>query len=324
MNKVTFNTKGHDSFIDFIKGFSIICVVVTHIAPEFFKDYTLFALWGDMAVPLFLIVQVFHVYKKGKIDVQKYFNFSKLCRRIILPFVITMCITIGWTIWRSGDMMSTLKSAIYSGGLGPGSYYVWIYLQFFLLLPFLYKIVNSKIGGGILLIISVLLEMICSWTDCPDVIYRLLCFRYIFLIWFGYQWAKGYIELTNKRIIISLISALCILIYWFSDINLEPFVFQTGWRIFHWFSYFWVGWLLVFILKTIYHYIPARLNNLIEYFGQQSYDIFLWQMIVFTIAPWNIITRDVNQISAVILNVLFAIGICLLPFCVLMRVKKLK
>lgn len=67
MNKVlplTFKTDGYDPLIDYTKGLCILFVVIQHSIPTVLHHYTMFALWGRLAVPLFLLIQVFHTYKK--------------------------------------------------------------------------------------------------------------------------------------------------------------------------------------------------------------------------------------------------------------------
>ena len=63
MTSFCLNKKGYDPFIDFVKGFCILSVVLTHSLPVWLQQHTLFSLWGGMAVPLFLMIQVFHAYK---------------------------------------------------------------------------------------------------------------------------------------------------------------------------------------------------------------------------------------------------------------------
>ncbi len=48
-----------------MKGIAILMVLVTHGAGEF-NEQLLYPLWIDQAVPLFLLIQVFHAYKKGE------------------------------------------------------------------------------------------------------------------------------------------------------------------------------------------------------------------------------------------------------------------
>lgn len=61
---LTFNRDGYDPLIDYLKGLCILFVVIQHSIPTALHHYTMFALWGRLAVPIFLLIQVFHAYKK--------------------------------------------------------------------------------------------------------------------------------------------------------------------------------------------------------------------------------------------------------------------
>ena len=83
MNKVyTIKKNGYEPFMDFLKGLCILCVIWEHGMP--FLHETLFYFWGKMAVPLFLVIQCFHVLKKDSIS---YPSFSKLSKRVLCPFI---------------------------------------------------------------------------------------------------------------------------------------------------------------------------------------------------------------------------------------------
>ena len=87
VQSITFNKKGYDSFIDFIKAYAIICVLIGHTVP--FIDYLGYGLWAGMQVPLFVLVQSFHFYKRDdtKIDI------VKILKRVLFPFLFFSIIT---------------------------------------------------------------------------------------------------------------------------------------------------------------------------------------------------------------------------------------
>lgn len=89
---LTFNKTGYDPFIDFLKAYSIICVVIAHILPAELYKYILFQVWGDMQVPMFVLIQIFHAYKKGA---QPKLNWASLLRRICLPFIAAQAVIVG-------------------------------------------------------------------------------------------------------------------------------------------------------------------------------------------------------------------------------------
>lgn len=131
-------TGQRDLYIDFLKGLCIICVILTHCLPAEIHKASAFVLWGDMAVPLFLMLQSYHVFRRADNTCMRFlntFNWRKIWARIIKPFVLITLFT-GLILIMSGlEPQSVIRRAIVSGGIGPGSYYVWIYMQFVLLLP---------------------------------------------------------------------------------------------------------------------------------------------------------------------------------------------
>ena len=126
---IAFNKTGYDPSIDFLKGVCILLVVLTHCIPIDVRDNTLlFPLWGVPAVPLFILIQVFHAYKKGTdVGVVKW---GKLWERIIKPFLIVELL-IGVILFvkiiiKDFYTYDELKGCFYYyliyGGRGPGSY----------------------------------------------------------------------------------------------------------------------------------------------------------------------------------------------------------
>ena len=293
---ITLNKQGYDPFIDFLKGWAIICVVITHAINPTIHDASLFFLWGDWAVPLFLMIQVFHTYKKGQPSL--ILSWLKIAKRIIIPFAtitfLMFIIKCGFSEGNFAECVDILKGTIAAGGIGPGSYYPWLYLQFFILLPFLYKTLNNnKLNRGGYLAISILSEILCSVINMPEPIYRLSFIRYIFLIYLGYQWVERGIVINWKTITLSVISIIAISYFNFFDYDLEPIFFSSGWKIFHWICYFYPATILVYLIKKLYDALPQRYIDFTNKCGRYSYEIFLWQMFVFAfiIAALNKIER---------------------------------
>ena len=127
---ISFNKTGYDPFIDFIKAYAILCVLIGHTIP--FTDFWGYGLWAGMQVPLFILVQSFHGFKK---DTPK-ISLKKILLRVVLPYFLIQSIAL---IYLLSSDCSTLNSYLLGGGAGPGSYYPWIYIQIALLLPFAKK-----------------------------------------------------------------------------------------------------------------------------------------------------------------------------------------
>ena len=90
---ITFNLSGYDPFIDFLKAYSIIFVVISHILPLGYYKYIFFDVWGNMQVPMFVLIQVFHAYKK---NVKPKLNWKSLFKRICLPYVAVQAVIVGF------------------------------------------------------------------------------------------------------------------------------------------------------------------------------------------------------------------------------------
>lgn len=59
---IRLNRTGYDPFIDYLKWVAILFVVLPHALPMHKEIAS--CLWIDQAVPLFLMIQVFHAYKQ--------------------------------------------------------------------------------------------------------------------------------------------------------------------------------------------------------------------------------------------------------------------
>ncbi len=92
MKIVSFNTKGHDNFIDFIKAYAIICVLFGHTFP--WLDKVAYGAWAGMQVPLFILIQAFHTYKRDNLKI----NIKKIFQRVLLPFLVIELLTFGLSI----------------------------------------------------------------------------------------------------------------------------------------------------------------------------------------------------------------------------------
>ena len=143
--KIQFNNTGHDDFIDFLKGFAILCVILTHSIPSTFQKYILFPFWGAQAVPIFIIIQSYHFFKSENPDIPLW-KFKKILKRIFLPFFIVTFAEIVLLLSFGQSPVSIYKGIMASGGIGPGSYFPWIYLQISVALPVFFLIFKHLFG----------------------------------------------------------------------------------------------------------------------------------------------------------------------------------
>lgn len=321
--------KGYDPFIDYLKGVCIIFVIMTHCTTSTMQHDILFCLWGDMAVPLLLMLQVFQTYKKGLSEVK--INIRKTWDRIFFPFLLAELIAVAGLLLLSKGNWHVLRQF---GDIGPGAYYPYIYLQFMLLLYFLVPVVkklNLMWLCVAFLVMSQVLEYVSIYSNLSSDAYRFLFFRYFFLLFLGYLLLCDKIELNAYTIVLSIISILCILTfegsYWnlnkLGDVNLlSSHFYLKGWRIFHWVSYPFVAFLLLPIFKWSYNLIcQSKISAYLQQCGKWSYEIFLFQMLFFAFNPVGIMMSHLGFGGVLIdyMSLFIDVLICTIPIILIKR-----
>lgn len=306
---ITFNKSGYDPFIDFLKAYSIICVIIAHILPPKFYKYILFQVWGDMQVPMFVLIQVFHAYKKG---MKPKLNWNSLLKRLCLPFIAVQVVIVGFKSINGEGVFWT--NFIYSGGFGPGSYYIWIYIQLAFLLIIIWPLLKRIAFKYLLIdfiIISIFFEVLFSIIDLPDWLYRLLCIRYLFLIPLGLVWIEKGVLLNRKTILSSVLSIIVVMFFIFSNYDLEPFFFKTGWKTHRWICYFYLPVLLTYGLYLVWDKVKQLqlIEKAVRWTAARSYEIFLSQMAVFVCFPFADFSLILNGIIGISIMVLLVFSL---------------
>lgn len=324
-HNVKFQTESYDPFIDFLKGICIILVVLTHCIPSQWEVGTLFRLWGRTAIPIFFIIQVFHVYKNG--FNYRMPNIKKIWNRILRPFIslqiliaaLLLIVARYYPPYQQIDLQQYIKHILLMGGYGPGEYYPWVYVQFAFIVPMIAPIFKKMKPLPLLLLfvcVSQLFEVIACFYNIPDWPYYSLCFsRYTFLIYLGYILATRGFTVNKWTITISLISLIATYYLSYTSYNFEPFFFaRTQWRYCHWICYFYIAYLCIPLLKFIFDHIKKydRITNLIKLIGKNSYEIYLFQMLFF-VAMYKYTTMIVHYLFSShgsILCVIASVLIC--------------
>lgn len=322
MERIEFNKTGYDPQIDYIKGLCILFVIWTHCIGREELGYMLFPYWGDTAVPIFLLIQVFHYYKK---DVSlRMPSVIKLWKRILWPFIIMIALMflVQFFIYYNATS-GTFTPSFYWDRRGPGSYYIFIYLELAIVIPLfalLFKKLPLKWLFVIFVIVSQLVEMICSITQCPDNIYRITFFRYTFLIYIGFLLATKGLELNRLTIFGGIISMGFLYLFAYTKINMEP-LFCTHlslWPLCHWVCYLYIAYFFLPFIK--YTYIKLRrysyITAYIEKIGRYSYEIYLLQIFYYatlSIYVGKTLTYVENYSAQRILYVIVSTTICIMP-----------
>lgn len=322
MERIEFKKEGYDPQIDYIKGLCILFVVWTHCMNRGELSTILFPYWGDTAVPIFIIIQVFHYYKKG-VNVRMP-SIPKLWKRILQPYIMMVAIMFIAQFFMYYDMIDgTFSPTLYWEKRGPGSYYIFIYLEMAFVIPLfapLFRKLSTKWLLVLFLILSQLVEIVCSLTHCPDNIYRIVFPRYIFLIFIGYLLATKGLELKKPTIIAGIFSMIFIYLFAYIRCDIEPF-FCTSlvlWPLCHWVCYFYIAYFFLTFLKYTYTKLIKCncFRSCIKTIGKYSYEIYLFQIFYYaTISIYVLKALSIieNYTLQRILYIVLSTIVCILP-----------
>lgn len=279
--------KTHNYSLDFVKGIAACAVVFLHNLPNYYIGSIY---WIGQAVPLFLFISAYLTYgsfQKGK-TIDNYYSaksIMKMLNRIFKPFLIMTFIQC--LIFYALAPTFSLKGILGSGGIGPGSYYPWIYLQVWIVLPVIILIVDKlkiKYSFILFLMISIIFEVLSNPDHFPLSIYRLSFSRYLFLLYIACIVRK--INLTTIKgyvIMLSVISFIYLTLVVYLKIDLRPFIYMTGWESQTYPAFFYAVFIFL-ILTLLYNKYPLSfLSKLFVRFGNWSYELFLWQIFVYSL-----------------------------------------
>ena len=316
---------GYDPFIDFLKGYCIVLVILNHCIPTNVRMQIGFPLWGSPAVPIFLILQVFHFYKRD-FDFRK-LDFGKMWKRVAKPFLIVeLIILFFWQLsfMNNDGEQPSIKDCLYLFAGGAGSYYPWVYLQFAILLPLLRPLfrLNNSWRIFVFLLLSQLAEVLCAVCDMPEWIYRLTFFRYLFLIYLGELLASKGLVLNGKTMLIVVVSILSTVVFVYYHIGDNPLTYHVdAWSTCHWICYFYMVYLVMFLIKFIYSCIQN--SFLVCYFkqiGKYSYEIYIFQLFYFTcVSPIILKYRYIGD--SLLVYVFLSTILCIVPVIMFQQIK---
>lgn len=276
--------KTHNFSIDFIKGVAACSVVFLHNMPNYYIGSFF---WIGQAVPIFLFITAYLTYGSStmgrNIDYYSPKSILKMVNKIFKPFLfmtIIQCVI----LYKLSPSFS-IKSVLTLGGIGPGSYYPWLYLQAWIVLPIIIFVVDKikvKYSFLLFLIVCVILEILSNPQIIPSPVYRLLFTRYLFLLYLACITRKLNLKINICIVILSIFSLIYLAIVTYFPVNLEPFIYNTGWVGQTYPAFFYT--VLVFLSLVILYnkYSESFFSKLFVKFGNWSYELFLWQMFVFS------------------------------------------
>lgn len=311
---------------DFLKGVAIVFVLLLHsLSPDILwfihSNYSI-----GQAVPLFLLCTFILSFNSMSIrEGNKSYWFSRnkirvLFGKILKPFLMVQLVLL--MLLLLSDNSDKVIYLIKGAGLGPGSYYPWIYLQFWLLIPFLYGLFEKFgifKGGIIVLIISQLLQYGCSVTEVSEAVYRLLCFRYFFLSVFAYMILKCSI----KPIWYVLFSLIGVGYYICLDMgfSFSPWLYDS-WMSQQLPAYFYTMAEFSLLMAVYNRFSRSKLIKTFIFLGKYSWEIFLLQMFIIAVVSINRFNVVGNGVVNQILYIAFVFAMTILPILIKDYIKK--
>lgn len=301
--------------LDFIKGLCIIFIIIDHFTGwnNSIRLLALFPFWITMAVPMLMIVlgylYAMSYQRHGINTIRKAYAFRQLLDKFIrytIPFLMAYSIELFISSIDNGfkAIFPLWIRDFFTGGWGAGSYYYPILLQFMILFPILHFIIYSydRVGLWICFVINVFYELFQWYFHISGPVYRLLIFRYTFLIAFG-----CYLLIGKKPLsVIEKVSSFIIgsfFIWLFSYSSYEP-VIICNWTTTSFPTAF-------FVIPIAILFIQIELKNnifskTIAKIGCASYNIFLTQMVYFNyVAPRvNTVLHNLSSILICMLNLI--------------------
>lgn len=284
-------------FLDVLKGILILIVIFVHF-PLAYDDTLqfLFPFWACLVIPYFMMISGY-VYaisfeRRSIHSIGQAYNRILIAEKIIrytVPYTIAFIAQ--WIVFRIfGTYQVGIRTyGIFAlildylrGGKGPGNYYYPLMIQLVFLFPVIYFVIKKYNLKGLFycFLANAAFEVLKVAYGMNEVEYRLLLFRYLFVIAAGCYVAIGDIKPSKKM---TALSILCIITgagfaYLFSYTNYASKVI-TYWRS----DSFVVCLLMIptfgWVLRTVHwHFKP------LELIGQASFHIFLVQLIYYNFA----------------------------------------
>ena len=311
--------------IDFMKTIAILSVILIHMTSTSQELALLAPLHYLLAMPIFMIISGFNSAKsysyKNYSNVKEYYDWQKLFKKIIklwIPYSIVFIIQL-LIIFISGNQLSLtqLITGFFTGGFGPGGYFMLILIQGILITPLIYKLMekNNNIGLVTMFVISTVTELMCKIVNINPDIYRILIVRYIFAIAIGIWMAKN--KNIKNYLWISCLSILSVIyivsVQYYGKIYLTEYM----WTAEHAPAYFYVS-LIVFVGLHFYDLNKlGRIGIFVTLIGSKSYYIYLAQMIYFMLP----ITYSDSNIM-IVLQIVLGFVACILGGVVLEAISK--
>lgn len=310
-------------FLDFLKGILIIFIVVTHYkwTPQQRLDF-LFPFWIEMAVPFFLLISgYFHAlsYQKNNVECfsQAYRASSVLSKlvRYSVPVLIVIIVEL-YLIKRKLTFWQLLQCFL-QGGYGPGSYYFPILYELIFVFPIIFFVIKkySLFGLGLCGFLNLIFELFIWAFNVPQTVYRLLIFRYIFIIAGGCYLFLNHEkrEKTFVSVVACMIGAIFIYISRYQGFAIP--IINRDWAVTSYMGSLFLIPIAFFIIRN-YDGIRRKALCSLEILGKASYDIFLVQMVYYSFFSKHLYKKNFGFPYDLLISVVICLTIGIVFFYV--------
>lgn len=255
-----------------------------------------------------------------------YFNkrrIGRLLKQVVFPYFIVVICQMIVTLLRNGNALEISDIFHRVGGEGPGSYYLWVYLQIWLIIPFVYLLLKRyKCLGYILVLLTCLtLNYFCVRASISGRLYGLTCIRYLFLGVPAYMFLS--LKRYNKYIVLFCVIGSLLYLTILQNMDLSPFVLDYGWASQQWPAYFWTLALFVFLQRGVGVLNPSgSFFTFLCWLGRNSWYIFITQMFILCyINPYCLILSQ-NAVVNIVLFTFLVFFLSIIPALIIDYVKK--
>ncbi len=316
------NKNNHIALIDYLKALAAVLVIMNHFDWE--NDvFPAFTYLIQAAVPIFLFLSGFNTAlsynKKDYASILDYYRPNRIWAKLEWFFLPYAVLYIYETIEKNQFLALLLHRPLWmlctflGGGIDEGyygGYYICIYWQFILIAPLLYLLIKKFDKRGLLFILAlnILYEYSMHLVDIEGKVFRLLFFRYLFLVGFGM-----YFYFHRKIHPAVLLFLFTTGFLYTSAVNYQGFRWPLNdfWRNTCVYS---IGYFITLIVLSFYLFegkeLPRPLHRIVSLVGQSSLHIFLVQMLFYRV-KYDDVYND--QLTAV--HILINLVICLSLGC---------
>ena len=316
--------KQRNGFLDLLKMVSILMIIITHVSwTEAERSFFVFPFLIEMAVPVFMIISAYlRANKIEKIGFRAFISPKsslKSLNSLLFAYLIVAgveiaaaCVLSGLDIGVSFAYIESPKQFILwflMGLTGPGSYYMPVMVQLIVYYPLIWLLVRKLRGWGLAATfgINLVYDVLVYQFSMPADLYRLLIFRYTFLIGLGI-----YLSMASGKKRDDILAAACLVLGAFLIIlnaYIRPFTLFQSWKSTSMLCVpFAYG--AVYFLKKLFNHAPYRKIYVI---GKASLHIYLTQMVFFAFGGGKILSNVFGFMPSILNGIaasVVAIAVC--------------